>query len=200
MIDGLVFGVRIWVWLIFLIGIGIGTGAIVYYFRERLLGKYYQIRYPEKAFKAVIHYPGGLYKEYWRLIPKDQTLDIDNLPYRFNREKLEIKDGDTILDSLGSDDEKYITNFKRRIQNRSNKFQELHYFYNNMEPLEFKNTGIDASMTSDQWSKFVKNDLLGKLLTLNQQGTLILLILLMSAGSFLLSAFLVAKQMGWLNG
>ena len=55
-------GVKLWIWLYFALSIMGGMTVLIFWFREKVRRKYYELRFPEKLIKIVIHYKSGLFK------------------------------------------------------------------------------------------------------------------------------------------
>lgn len=166
-------GIRWWIWIYFFFSILAGLSVLIYFKREQIKGKYYQIRYPEKLLKVYIHYKTGLYNIYWRLIPDKRFYRIEKKKY-FYEDKLVIK-------------------------HKGDRFPEIHYYYDNPHPLSFDFTNADVKFSATDIADFEENDLFTKLLTLTQEKQQIMVLIILSVLIFLINAFQLAKDMGWIK-
>jgi len=88
-INGVWFGVRIWIWLYLLLSIVLGGVVALYFYRETIKRKYYEIRFPEKVLKVIIHYKNNMYNVYWRLVPDDNIFRIAGKDYSFDNKTIQ---------------------------------------------------------------------------------------------------------------
>ena len=186
-------GVRIWIWTYLLFSTIMFLGVMIYFFKEKIKKTYYAIRYPEKLYKVVMHFKGNMYKEYWRIIPDNKITDFKNKKY-FYDEKTIIKDTKMFF-RPEKDNKVLFTNIEGKkytfseffgVKRRWNKFPEIHYFYNNPNPIKFEldehhksnvkknvtseiSEGTELKLSSHQLNMFKENDLFSKLLTLKGQ-------------------------------
>lgn len=220
-----ILGILFWVWLSLFFSFFGFVGVVAYFKREHIRKAYYTLRYPEKVLKVVIHYKTGYYKVYYRLIPSRDLLMVDRKPYYYDPEVitkqhefwirkgtvdkeedqlLVVKNlfvkrkGKKELIHIG-DTEQYDYFETLRIREKGRKYSEIHYLYNCPYPLKFdlKTKGLEFSSTS--LKEFKDNDLVGKLLTLQQERTLMMLILIIVAINAVATVFLIAKIMGWIE-
>lgn len=197
-------GIRVWIWLYLLLSILLFIGVLIYFFRERIRKKYLEIRFPEKLLKVVIHYKGGYYKEFWRLIPIDDYFELEGIRYNYDDKKI-LKENDWFVRKKG--EEKYITvegkqySYKKifGIKNRWKSYPELHYFYNCPVPIKYEMTKKDIEITANQLKQVAENDLFQKLLRLEGEKQIMMILLILGVANALLSLFIVAKMMGWLE-
>lgn len=199
------FGVRWWIWFYLFFSIVAGIAIGIYWNREHLKRIYYQVRFPERVIKVVMHYKSSLYSIYWRLIPDDNFFKINKKMYYFDdREVLKQndffsqkdKDKKTILKVDGT---KYYFEDLAQIKLKGSKWTEIHYFYNNPTPLSFDFTSEDVDFSSKQMTDFEENDLFTKLLTLTQERNTMMLLIIMVALNTIVSFVMLAKMMGWLK-
>ncbi len=197
-------GVRIWIWFYFGLSIILFIGVAIYWYRERIRKKYYEFRYPEKLVKVVIHYKSMMYKEYWRIIPDDMFFSIENKKYEFNDKNI-LKENEffskksknkTIIKIKGKE---YIFEDLLGIKHRHTKYMEMHYFFNNPNPINFNLSEKKLDFSAKQLFDFKENDLFAKLLTLQGERSLMMIILILSIVNIIVSMFLVAKIMGWVE-
>lgn len=208
MINTVIFGVRLWVWLFFLVALG-NTSAIIYVcFKDWFLKQYYLIRYPQKIFKAVIHYPNNLYKNYYRILCEEKYVFLDGGLYHINDNEI-IKQSDFFVKEIGDNSyitiegKKYNLYDEFKIKHRWTKISELHYFFGNPNPFSFKdykeekNKNI-VNLSASQSKTFVKNQLFTKLFSLDDQNNLMKMLLI---GLIILAVgvgYLIMKQQGFI--
>lgn len=203
-LSNMFLGVRIWIWLYFLFSVVAGLGVIIYWKREQIKRIYYEIRYPEKLLKIVIHYPSSLFKVYWRLIPDHEDMNIAGMNYKYDKDSV-IKRQDFFA-KLSKNDYKvviegktYTVNDIYKISKRSKKFPELHYYYNSPMPLCFNFDTKVLEFSSKQLEEFKQNDLFGKLLTLDTERNKLTIVMLVVIVNLLCTFALVAIEMGWIQ-
>jgi len=198
------FGVSMWIWLYFLFSIFAGLGVAIYFYRERLKKKYYEMRFPEKLLKVVIHYKSGMFKEYWRIIPDGASFILEGKEYQYSNKNVMrtsdffIKNSDKkhYVEILGK---KYEIHDLLKIKKRFSNYPEIHYFFNVPSPISFdmKNKKIDFS--AKQLQEFKENDLFAKLLTLDTEKQIQMIILACVVINALISIVILSKMMGWLK-
>lgn len=216
------FGVRLWIWIYLVFSIGFVSVIIAYWQREQIRKLYYTLRYPEKAIKIIIHYESGLYRAFWRIVPSDRLLKVDKKHYIYDKELI-TKEHEIFIAKQHHKDPMIIatTNiFTRKkgkkeliyidgkeydfkdffsIKEKGKKYPELHYFYNNPFPIKFDTATNKMDFTSSQLKEFVENDLFGKLLSLKNEKTLMLFLLLIVGANLIATVFIISKMMGWIK-
>ncbi len=197
-------GARLWLWLYLLFSILMGVGVSAYIFREVLKRKWYEARWPEKLIKVVIHYKSNYYKEFWRLIPEEKFLRIENKIYTYSDEDI-LRENDLIA---GKKDNKiifrvgtkeYELNDIYKIKNRWKHYPEIHYFYNNPIPIQFENTVKGLKLSSHLLAEFKKNDLTAKLLSLQEERNLLTFLMILGVINLLATVFIISKLQGWIK-
>lgn len=197
-------GARLWIWLFLVFTLLFWGIILVYIFREKIRRQYYNIRYPERLLKIIIHYPNGLYQEKYRVFPDVDHIDIDGKIYYTGKDQI-IKKSDFFVqhdkdtEFVNIDGNRYLVTKLLGIKTRWDKIIQLHYFYNNPEPIKFDYDTQQIKFTGEQSKQFKKNDLLTKLLTLNDNKGLFVLMFMLILGNLLISGFMLAKQMGWIE-
>lgn len=199
------FGVYAWIWLYFIFSVSAGLFVIIYWARERIKKKYYEIRYPEKLIKVVMHYPSNFFKEYWRLIPDDNFIIAEGKRYQFSKQHLEVSSDlftaktEEKLSEIMIDNKVYSLKDLNMIRKRWRKYPEIHYFYNVPSPIEFNIDTEELDITSTQLDKFNENDLFSKLLTMEDEKRLIIMMMAIVIINLIATVVLVAIQMEWIQ-
>ena len=196
-------GVRIWI--LFYLGLSVIMfgGVMIYFFREKLRKKYYEIRFPEKLLKVVIHYKSGMFKEYWRLVPDLEYFVIEKKQYQFDSKHI-LKENDFFLRGIPPkqivkiEGKEYQFDNLFQLKNRWTKYPEVHYFYNSPMPLSFDMSKGKIEFSSQQLEEFKQNDLFRKLLTLDTEKSFLTFILLLNIINLMASGFIIARLMEWI--
>lgn len=199
------FDIRWWIWLYFFFSILMGVFIGVYWQREKLKKYYYLIRFPERIIRVIIHYGTGLYNVYWRLVPDDNVFKINAKVYEFDDDNV-LKENDFFADKKNNektiikvDGNKYYFEDLALIKVKGGKYPEIHYFYNNPKPLDYNLTDKELKFSSKQKHDFEQNDLFTKLLTLQQERTALMVVMIICGLNVLLSFVMLAKMMGWIK-
>jgi len=191
------------------VGLGFLLSVIIYFYREKIREKYYKIRWPEKTIKIVIHYQANVYKNFWRIIPLSKVFNIDKQGY-FYDPKTMIKNPDIFARHdkeiiVKIDGKEYRLDNPRFIERKNARFPEVHFLYNNPNPLSFdpviiaensksKKTDPDSpALTSKELKEFEERDLFGKLLQLKEQKGVILVLMILSIINLLISLAIASK-------
>lgn len=203
-LDTYILGVRLWIWLYLAISFFGFMGVIAYLKRELIRKIFYEMRFPEKIIKVVIHYQTGLFHEFYRLIPNEDSFNILGKTYNYN-DKAIIRDNEIFAVknqsetvTINVDGKKY--NFTKRflIKPKLKPYPEIHYFYNIPNPIEFKYALKKIDFTASQLEAFKQNDLWKKLLTLEGEKSLLVVILFLTVGCILMNIFIIAKLFEWI--
>jgi hypothetical protein len=107
--------------------------VVLWWQRERLRKKYYELRFPEKLITINIIYPGGLFRKFYRLIPEDSIFAIEGGMYSYNDEAiLRNNDWYSYKDKAGDmvvrvEENEYNLNTRLGIKQRWDKWPELYY-------------------------------------------------------------------------
>lgn len=203
MLDNYYFGVRGFIWIYFFISVFGFSGLSIYWFRETIRRKYYELRYPEKLLKVVLHYKAGMFKEYWRLIPDNNAFIIDNKHYPFD-EKTVSKNTDMFTykkhgnTKLKIDNVEYEYDGLKELKKRWSKYPEIHFIYNVPKPLTFDMTKKDIQLSSKELQDFKDNDLFYKLLNSDREKVQGNILLLLTIVNTLGVAFILARMMEWI--
>ena len=199
------FDIRWWIWLYFAFSVLMGVFIGIYWHREKLKKFYYLARFPERIIKMFIHYETGLYNVYWRLIPDDDIFKINQKIYEFN-DKNVLKENNFFADKrknnktiIKVDGNEYNFEDLALIKSKVGKYPEIHYFYNNPKSLDFNLTDEDLKFSSKQMHDFEQNDLFTKLLTLSQERSTMMILMIISGINTIVSFVILAKIMGWLK-
>jgi len=204
-LDGFFWGVRGFVWLYFGISLLCGLMVLIYWKREIIKETYYKIRFPEKCIKIIIHYPGSLYRVFWRLIPDRDDFSLDGKRYLYEDDKIlrendfyvQQKDGQLIAKVQNKS---YFLEDKLRIKKKGSVYPEIHYVFNVPYPIDFES--IDKGViefSSVDVEDFKNNRLFEELLTLEGKKNLMILLLIIGVLTFLLSLVDFAFARGWIK-
>lgn len=203
--NNVFWGARIWIWLYLLLSFVLFLAVIIYFYKELIRKKYYEIFLPEQLIKIVMHYPSNMFKEYWRLIPDTKIFNIGRKIYNYNDKNL-IKTNDNFLRQHESikpyfeiEGHKYYMDELVKLKKRFTKYPEIHYFFNVPSPINFKYDDASVKLSSEQLEIFKENDLFNKLLSLENEKKMLMLVFLLCIINFLVTAFILAKIMGWLE-
>lgn len=144
----------------------------------------------ERAIKVVIHYDTTRTKTYYRLIPNDKVLKIDDVMYHYDRESTinpedifsQTKKTDTKNVYFKIQDKEYKLDI-RTLEKRAEMFGndnllEIHYWYNVPTPINFDVKKQDLILSAKQMQDMKDNDLFAKLLRLDEQNMLLMIILI----------------------
>jgi len=202
-LNNIFLGVRIFIWIYFSISLIYGLSVIIFWYRERIRKRYYEFRFPEKLLKVVIHYVGNQYKEFWRLIPDDNLFTFESKKYSFS-DKTILKDNEFFIKQDNNrnvviiDGKKYSFEDLKIVRKRKSIYPEVHYFYNNPTPINFDFEKKDVGFSSKELNDFEENDLFKKLLTLEDEKRLMMLIMILTIVNTIATVFVIAKLMEWI--
>lgn len=129
--------------------------VMAWFFREKIRGWYYRIKYPTRVYQLVIIYPSNMMVKVWRLPDEKGIFDFKNQTYLFNEEKI--------------------------IRMRRS-WSTLFYIYNKPEPISFDFSKGKAEITSAELTEFRKSNLITKLLTAGLEDNLLKIIMLIVCG------------------
>lgn len=199
-------GVRLWILLYLVLSLVLGVAVAIYWFREKIKEKYYKLRWPEKVIKCIVYYPNHLYKVYWRLIPKGDFFEIDKQPYYYNDKDI-VRNNDLFVNTedinkmyVMIEGKKYDVSANVKLKEKwSGHWPELHYKFGKPSPLDYAKGSGDVEWSSNDIKAFEENDLWMKLLTMDQQKSLMILILMAVAINFIATMVILAKMMGWIK-
>ena len=204
-LDNQILGIHTYVWIYLLLSIISFIGVLIYINRERLKEYYIKWRFPEKVIKIIIHYPSGLYKRYWRLIPETDDFTFDGRNYNFTDESI-IKENDFFIRPDQSkliaivEGKTYILDDRVKIKDKSMRFPEIHYVYDIPTPINFSHSSNELKFNTKQLADFKDNDLFKKLLTLEGEKSMLVFVIAICILNLLATLFVIAKLMGWIKG
>lgn len=150
-------GARLFYWLYLLFTLIAAAGIYLYINREMVKKSWYSVRFPEKLLHVKIFYPGGHYRDYWRLIPEDNTFELDGGIYNYNDAtvlknntwfayKDKKEEGRLILNI---EDQKYYLDDRLKIKNRWEKWPEIHFIYGCPWPIDYNKVEIAKQKVKD---------------------------------------------------
>jgi len=205
-LNNLWLGVRIWIWLYFALSLIFIIVVGIWWYRESIRRKYYEIRFPEKLLKVVIHYKTGYFKEFYRLIPDKNAFSILGMDYHFTDKDI-IRDNDFFVKNkkkknstvVKVEGKEYEINDLYRIRKKSRDYPEIHYFYNIPHAIKFEIKAKDIKLSAKQLNIFQENDLFAKLLTLDSQMNMFVFLILLGVVNAIISMIILAKMMEWIT-
>lgn len=195
-------GARLWIWLLLVATILFIVMVIAIINRERIRAKWLKFRYPERTIKIVIHYPGNMYKVFWRLIPNSDNMILADAKYHFSKKKLIKEAYEDKADKLDFmlNGKRYEFHKDKRTKAKHSAWPEIHYAYDCVMPLDF--TKIDKGqleVSSTEFKALQENDLWLQLLTMKDTIQQMNIILIMMAINLLGTIFIIGKIMGWIK-
>ena len=203
-LETIYFGVKLWIILYFVFSILIGAFVICWFYRERIRKHYYIVKCPELLIKAIMHYEGNMIREYWRIIPINEEIFIAGQCYGFDKtyllkfsEDFAEKKKEQWIIKIG--DKEFKFNKPAVITKRFRAFPEIHYFYNVPVPIRFDAIKGKVEFSTDALEQFKENDLLKKLLTLEDEKRMMILLMVIGVINLAATGFVIAKLMGWLK-
>ena len=197
-------GVRVWIWLYLVLSLILVGAVAIYWYRESLKRTYYQIRFPEKLLKIVVHYKNNYFKEYFRLVPDNKEFVLESKSYQYD-DKSVLRDNNFFIRKKKAqlvaviDGKEYDINSKLKLIKKWRVYAELHYFFNIPTPINFDMSKKSLSFSSKQLQDFKDNDLFAKLLTLDTEKNMLMFILIVSILGLIVGGVILAKIMGWLE-
>ena len=176
------------VWIIMGFQIIAPLSFSIYFYRELIRKKWYEIFNPEKIIHIIIHFPSNKIKEYWRLIPPTKEWVIGQLLYFYKDNELlkpnEVLTSEKNIYVAEIDGQKYNLDVKNLERKRFAKYPQIHFYNGIPSPLSFDFKNKKVELSSHDLLKFQKNDLMKKLLSLEEEMNLLKLILLAVALCF----------------
>lgn len=204
MLNDYLWGVRVWIWMYLMFSVFLFLFVLIYFYKERIRKKYYEVRWPEKLLKIVIHYKSGYFREFWRLIPENEDFKIEGKLYKYTDKSI-IRDNEFYIRKKDFkliakvEGKEYNINDKQKLIKRWRSYPELHYFFDVPVPMDFDMTKKVIEFSSEQLQQFKENDLFAKLLRLDTERSMLTFVIVLGVLNLLLSLFIVAKLMGWLD-
>jgi hypothetical protein len=213
----------LFIWIFFLLSLLIFGYIIWYFFGENIKGWVLRIRSPQRVIKLLIHYPGGYYRTYWRLIPDDHIFKIDKKLYLYDQNVI-TKDHEfyvatgvrphpmiLVVKDLFTktikgkeffhigDTEEYEFNKMFMIKERFSAWPELHYVYNAPQPLDFNVKTDKVDFSSASLAEFHETDMIGKLLRLKYESMMMIFLIVLIFANLGITLFMLSKMMGWVK-
>lgn len=200
-------GVRVWIWFYLGLSMVLFGGVALYWHREKLKYLYYRVIFPEKLLKVVMHYPSGLYKIYWRIIPTDFLFTLENKKYVYDNKAI-LRHNEIFVDTtkkynnIKIGKKKYDFNPKLLIKSKGSRYPEIHYFFNIPNPINYdeKVTSGEITISSQNLKTILENDLLQKLLTLKSEKNIMFIIMMLAIANVIGTAFIILNDMGVFAG
>lgn len=197
-------GLEVFMWYIIIGGLLIFLTLIAIAFWEKTKTIFYRLFKPERVFKIILHYPNSMYKRFYRIIPDNNLVKCKGGIYIYDSKLFEK--GKDIDDKerykLDLEGKEYTYNKDAEVKTKSLKDVELHYFYGIPNPIIFKTSDEQqaiADLSTKELEAIKKNDLFLKLLSLEQQEKMMTIIILLVLVNTIISGFMLAKSMGWLE-
>jgi len=196
------FGVFAWLWILMVSTVMMICLLLFLDLKAWFFYQWNKWRNPEKLLKVVIHYKSGLYKIFWRLIPHDGKIIVNDLIYRYY-DKTTLKDPEIFGYASKEEDIKFKIsgkeyNFSQSfgIRTKDMKFPEIHYYDNIPKPIDFISNFEKLDMTSEQTRDFEDNQLWSKLLNIESEKMLIIMCIVIGIINLLLSGFMALIMTG----
>lgn len=180
---------------------------------ERIQRWRLKIFVPHRLIRVTIHYDTTRTKSFYRMIPADKIFVIDDVRYHYDKEstvkpedifaQYDKKDKKQIILTVNGKKYKYdLNNLEKRTQLfGEDNCLEIHYWYNISTPINFDVKKKDVILSARQMQDMKKNDLFAKLLRLEDQDMLIMIILfivivaVIIAGINLYYSYSIEKQL-----
>jgi hypothetical protein len=203
-LDASLWGIHIWILLYLAFSVVAFVGFIIWLNRARIKELYIKWRWPEQVIKVVIHHKGGLYTKLWRLIPESSSFSIGDKVYYFNDKSL-VKENELIIrqdpksgNTLMVDGKPYkLTGVP--IKAKGNSYPEIHYKFNNPNPIDFDISSDKIMFSSVDMKDFKENNLFRELLTMQDNKNMMVILMIIGGVNLLLSLFIVATIKGWIK-
>ncbi|GAG87342.1 unnamed protein product, partial [marine sediment metagenome] len=146
------------------------------------------------------------FKEFYRLIPDDNIFVIEGKDYNFDNEQI-LKDNDFFVVKnkksnetlIKVDGKEYQINDLYKIRKKKRDYPELHYFYNVPQPIEYNFKDKAVKLSAKQLNQFKENDLFSKLLTLDAEKNIFMILIVVCVINSIISFVMLAKMMGWIK-
>jgi len=180
----------------------------IFFFRNKIKKKYYELRYPEKLIKVILHYKSGMFKEYWRIIPDDNIIKAENKYYSFSdTQLLNVATNETLAKRIDKKDYMNITidgntyqlSEKHLLKKRFRHYPEIHYLFNVPAPIAFNIKNKKIELSAKQLEEFNENNLFAKLLSADMEKNMLRLLFLIVVGNIIGTVFIIAKIMEWIT-
>jgi len=205
--DTYIFGARLFLWAYLMLSFIAGCVPIIYFNREKLRKKYYEIRFPEHLLILNIVYPAGYLRRFYRLIPdlSDKTFLIDHGIYNFNEEAIlrknewyaRHKDGYLIAVCDGKE---YNLNLELGIKERWDKWPELWYKFGNPWPIDFYKTSPNIlAFNNSDFERFKQSKKLNEIYSALTQDNLMIFVLVILVIVLIVCGVTLGKTMGWIK-
>lgn len=206
---------RVWILLLFLLVVGGQLVAWIYAFikREVLFGIFYRKYFPERAIKVVIHHRSNIYRVFWRLIPDNKMFSIKRKIYNYDDKNVTREKDFFVTNSHDKNSKKSSKYPQITIDNKSYDFNEIagikydkkkhieiHYWYGNPAPIDFNFDKKKIDLSGSQLQQFKDNDLFAKLLTLDGERMMLLIVIIGMVLLLILNLLGLLKSFGFIAG
>lgn len=194
------YNVMLWIWFLLVFTFFGVSGVIVWIFRYSIQARYWEFRWPEKVVKVIIHYPNRSYTEHVRLIPEKDTFNILDKEYLWSEENV-ISASDQFQTGLklvvNGIDYEYDTT--KLITKKRSRHPQIHYFYNNPDPIMYDTTQHKIRTTAKELGEFHENQLVAQFLMV-EEVTKLVMIMLIALGIIGIIMVAALYGIGLLNG
>lgn len=204
------------------------TGILIFYW-ERIVRaitkQVYLFKYPHKVIRIIVRFPGNRYDTIFRLLPDSRRLNIDDGEYYMTEndlaknkelfEKIVYKTSNKKIVFQYTPEAKFLKDVKLKDksfdktyyidenmickQKDDDRMPTLEYWFNSPSPIFFNFDASEIQLTSKQLKEYKENDLVSKLLRLNDEKMMFMLMIIISGINLLISVFILAKIMGWVK-
>jgi hypothetical protein len=166
---------------------------------EKIKKYYYLLRYPESTIKVVMHYPNNMYKTFYRILPTNRTVKLLNGCYYIDNKQIN-KNSDLFVKEknnkyiIGIENKNYDFIKINKINTRWDDIPEIHYRYNNPAPLDFsvdEKHDNKISYNAKELKEVVESSVISKLLNLDEQNKMLILVLIMVVLNFVATIFII---------
>jgi hypothetical protein len=180
-------------------------------------------KFPHKIIRIIVRYPANKYDTIFRLLPDSRRLNIDDGEYYMTENDLS-KNKD-LFDKMvyRTSDKKIAFNYEPELkllkgtkletqkhrktyyidesmitrQKDDDKMPTLEYWFNSPSPILFNFDASEIQLTSKQLKEYKENDLVSKLLRLNDEKMMFMLLMIITGINLIVTIFILSKIMGW---
>lgn len=212
-------GIHLWILAFCIVSMCMLVGVMIYLFREKLNEKFLKLTKPERVIKVVIHYPNGMYRNLWRVLPERKNLKIGKGLYNFDQDLMIRQVQDLLPDQeppawmmppapkpaeisksrkimIKADGFDYVYAQDLQLKSRWSKYPEIHYVSGSPNPIDWRRTHGDIALSAIDQADLQENDLFIKLLSHSITDMKINMLMIIMIVNVLISAYLALKISG----
>jgi len=208
-----ILGARLIYWLYLWITLVCAFGVYLWWNREFIRQKYYEIRFPERIILISIIYPGNWIKRFYRLIPNRDTFSFGGEEYLYNdaailknnnwytttdkKDKLIAR----IPDLSGAGEKEYFIDDYLKLKKKGRSYPELWFKDGCPFPIDFqKSEQVSGLKINTQGlSKLHNSTTINQIYSSIAESGIIIVVLILTALGFLINLAVFSKLMGWLK-